>query len=437
MNKIKEIKMRSVLEFILKILTKAVLSRYKPDIVGITGSVGKTSTREAIYTVLSSRFNVRVNIKNYNNEIGLPLTILGLKSANRSVFGWIALFCKTIKLIIFRDHNFPEIIVLEMGVDRPGDMDYLNTIVKPKIAVITRIGSAHLEFFDSLTHVRDEKTKIFNNLPKDGWAIINHDDEYLLGIKNRIKQRVLSFGFSPESDLSANNIILSFEEGKDINSLAGVNFKIKYKGSYIPVLLPKVVSYTSIYASLAAAAVGFCFNMNGIEVSKALLNITPTRGRMNLIKGIKGSMIIDDTYNASPQSLEAALDIVQQIKLDQIKTKWIVLGGMLELGEDSEKEHLKAGKIIAGIPKAKLIVYGSKAKRIAEGAIKAGMIENNIYYFAQHLDIIQFLENEIKENDLILVKGSQGMRMEKVVKEIMEHKTRAESTLVRQEAEWQ
>lgn len=428
--------MRKLLQFILKILTKAILSKYQPDIVSITGSVGKTSTREAIYTVLSSRFNVRVNIKNYNNEIGLPLTIMGFKSANRSIIGWLGVFGKAINLILFRDHTFPEIIILEMGVDRPGDMDYLNTMITPKVAVLTRIGSAHLEFFTSLAHVRDEKAKILNNLPKDGYAIINYDDEHLLGLKDKIKQKVVTFGLAPEADVSANNITLNFRESQDIHSLAGINFKISYQGSYIPILLPRAVGQTSVYASLAAAAVGFCFGMNGIEISKALLNLTPTRGRMNLVQGIKGSMIIDDTYNASPQSLSLALETLGQFSLEQVKTKWIVLGDMLELGEEEEKEHLKIGKQIAGIAKVKLLLYGTLAEKFGEGAVRAGMLENNVHHFKQHLDIVQFLEQEIQENDLILVKGSQSMRMEKVVKEIMEHKTQAEGTLVRQEAEW-
>jgi len=414
-----------------------VIAKYHPEIVGITGSVGKTSTREAVYTVLSSRFNVRVNIKNYNNEIGLPLTIMGFKSANSSLFGWLNVFCKAIKMILIRDPHFPEIIVLEMGVDRPGDMDYLNKLIKPKIAVLTRIGSSHLEYLGSLTNTRDEKAKIFNNLPTDGWAILNYDDEYLLPLKDKIKNKVVTFGFAPEADVSANNIILSFEEGKDINSLAGINFKIKYQGSYIPILLPRVVSYASVYASLVAASVGFCFGMNGIEISKALLNLCPSSGRMNLIPGIKGSMIIDDTYNAAPQSMSAALDIAEQIKLPEIKTKWIVLGDMLELGEDSKKEHLKVGKQVANIAKAKLVILGEQANLIKEGAIKAGLMENHIYYFDKQIEASQFLKQEIKENDLILVKGSQGMRMEKIVKELMEHQTKAETCLVRQEKEWQ
>ncbi|MCG2690768.1 hypothetical protein L6249_01715, partial [Candidatus Parcubacteria bacterium] len=136
--------MKKIIQFKLKILAKMILAKYKPDVIGITGSVGKTSAKEAVYTALASKFNARRNIKNYNNEIGLPLTVIGVDSPGKSIFGWSAVFLKALKLILIKDVNYPRILILEMGVDRPGDMDYLNSIVKCKIGIVTLIGPVHL-----------------------------------------------------------------------------------------------------------------------------------------------------------------------------------------------------------------------------------------------------------------------------------------------------
>ncbi|MFH1412801.1 MAG: Mur ligase family protein [bacterium] len=424
--------MKQILQLLLKYSSKLILAKYKPDVIGITGSVGKTSAKEAIAAVLSYRFKIRANSKNYNNEIGLPLTIIGAESAGKSLFGWLLVFLKILNLLIFKSNNYPEILILEMGVDRPGDMDYLNSIVKPKVGIITLIGSSHMEFFKSQEEIMKEKKKIFNNLQPGGWAILNYDDNFTSNIRESIKHKVLTFGFDENADLTAQNIICSFQQSDNINSLAGINFKLKYEGAYIPILLPRVISYASIYAAIAGAAAGFIYKMNGIEIADSLKQFNLPKGRMNLIKGINNSMIIDDTYNSSPQSSIAALEIIDQINLDIIKTKYIVMGDMLELGKDSEAEHIKIGKKIASIPKAKLLVIGSEAKNIAKGAKQM----NDIKIFDNQKELIKYLQDNIKAGDLILIKASQGMRLEKIVKSIMAEPEKAKDLLVRQDKGW-
>ncbi|MFH1822992.1 MAG: Mur ligase family protein, partial [Patescibacteria group bacterium] len=182
--------MKRLLQFKLKILAKLILAKYKPDIIGVTGSVGKTSTKEAIYTVLNTKFKVRKNIKNYNNEIGLPLTIIGIDSPGKSIFGWIVVFWRAFFLLIFKDKNYPKILILEMGVDRPGDMKYLISIAKPKIGVVSLIGPVHLEFFNSLDNIQKEKGIMIKNITKDGWAIINYDEEKTREMVNLSKAKV-------------------------------------------------------------------------------------------------------------------------------------------------------------------------------------------------------------------------------------------------------
>ena len=433
--------MRKIIQLKLKILAKIILAKYKPDIVGITGSVGKTSTKEAIYTVLASKFKVRRNIKNYNNEIGLPLTIIGADSPGRSIIGWYIVFSKALKLILFKDKGYPKILVLEMGVDRPGDMKYLNSIVKCKVGVITSIGPVHLEFFGSINNIQKEKGGLIKNLTKSSWAVLNYDDEKVRQIGNNTEAQILIYGFDEKADVRA----LSYAEAsaskhqvdsENANNLVGVSFKLSYNGSTVPVLLPKVIGYAAVYAALAGSAVGVAYGLNLVEIVQSLREFKSPRGRMNLVKGIKNTLIIDDTYNSSPQSSISALDVVNKIPLAKGARRFAVLGDMLELGSMSEQGHRQVGKKALKTGINKLIVVGERARDIARGAKDAGMTKDNIFHFSQAEKAGKFIQERISEGDLILVKGSQGARMEKIVKEIMAEPLRAKELLVRQDEQW-
>ncbi|MEI6378713.1 MAG: Mur ligase family protein [Candidatus Falkowbacteria bacterium] len=428
--------MRKLLELMLRVLARGVIKKYDPEVVGVTGSIGKTSSKEAIVRVLSAKYAVRGSIRNYNNELGLPLTILGLNSPGRSWAGWLSVLIQGIKLLMFIDKDYPEVLVLEMGVDKPGDMDYLLSIVQLKAAVLTYVGTSHMEQFGTTAKLREEKAKIFNGLDRSGYAIINLDFPEADKIVEGAKNKVLTYGFAEEAEIRAQNIIYRFQD-EEAASLGGVNFKIHYKDSYIPVLIPAVIGHPTIYAALAGAAVGFAFGLNGIEISEALRAMEPPKGRLHLIAGKNGSMIIDDTYNAAPQSTLAALEVLDSIKQPAICTKWVVLGDMLELGSESEKGHSEIGQRVADIAKARLLYIGKQAHYYGMGARKAEMAEERIQAFNNHQEVIEYLEIHLKPHDLVLVKGSQGMRMEKIVKALMAEPQTAGEQLVRQGADWQ
>jgi len=428
--------MKRFIQLKLKILAKMILAKYKPDVVGITGSVGKTSAKEAVYTVLSKKFKVRRNIGNYNNEIGVPLTIIGMDSPGRSIFGWLRVFWQAGKLILIKDKNYPRILVLEMGVDRPGDMKYLNSIVKCKVGVVTLIGPAHLEFFHSIESIQKEKGRLIQNLAKSGWAVLNYDNGKTRQIAKMSKARILTYGFGQKADVRAQQAVFSFEEKGGVNSLEGISFKLSYKGSFVPILLLKVVGYGAVYAALAGAAVGLTYDFNLVEISESLRQLESPRGRMNLIKGIKNTLIIDDTYNSSPQSAIAALDIMKMISISSHARKIAVLGDMLELGSYSQEGHRLVGKHLVKSKINKLIAVGERANDIVYGAEEAGMSRDHIFHFAESIAAGKFVQSRIKENDLILVKGSQGVRMEKIVKEIMAEPWRNKELLVRQDEQW-
>ncbi len=432
--------MNKIIQLKLKFFAKKIIKKYNPKIIGITGSVGKTSAREAIYTVLSSKYNVRQSIKNYNNEIGVPLTVIGGVAPGKSVFRWLKIFKHALELIIFKDKEYPEILILEMGVDRVGDMEYLNSILKCDIGVVTMIGSSHLEFFGTINKIKKEKELLIKNLKKSGWAILNYDNKETRKMINASKVKVSTYGFEERADIKAQEIKFNFlNEGKTKNSLtdlSGVNFKINYNGSSVPVLLPNAISNNSIYSALSAVSVGIAYEMNLINISKALYNLKALPGRMNLLKGIKNTIIIDDTYNSSPQSCFSVLDVIEKMPLKNNVSKFAVFGDMLELGGNSEEEHIKVGNYLVKSGVDKLIVVGERSRDIARGAKNAGMKNNNIFHFSNTDLAGRFIQERIKKGDLILIKGSQGMRMEKIVKEIMAEPLRSKELLVRQDSQW-
>jgi len=423
--------MKILLQLLLKYLSKMVLTRYKPEIIGVTGSVGKTTTKEAIYAVLASQFKVRRGKKNYNNEIGMPLTILGADSAGRSLVGWIKIFLKALKLALIKDANYPDILILEMGVDHPGDMRYLLSITKCDVGIITLIGPVHLEFFGTIDKIQKEKGRIIKKLSKNGWAILNYDDEKTRELAKITKANVITFGFNAEADISAQNASFSFTQTDAQKSdITGINFTLN------AVLLPDIVGYSAIYAALAGAVVGIIHDMNLFEISQALKNFVSPPGRMNIIQGIKNTLIIDDTYNSSPQSAVAALDIVKTIPLPDSARKFAILGDMLELGSFSEKGHKMVGKYLVQSDIDQLITVGERSRDISRGSEESGMNKDNIFHFDNAESAGKFVQERMQSGDLVFVKGSQGMRMEKIVKEIMAEPMRAKELLVRQDEQW-
>jgi UDP-N-acetylmuramoyl-tripeptide--D-alanyl-D-alanine ligase len=412
---------------ILKILAKGVIKKYNPEIIGITGSFGKTSAKEAIFCVLKNQFKIRKSVHNYNNEFGLPLTILGCNSGKKSPFKWLFIFIKGLKLIFFKDKNYPKILILEMGADKPNDIDYLIKIAPCKIAIITDIGATHLETFVSLENLIKEKQKIIEHLPCNGWAILNKDNKIIKKMEKKTKANVLSFGFSQEAEVKASELILDYE----LNNIKGINFKISNQGNVVPIFLTGVVGEVSIYAALIAAAIGIIYKMNLIEISEALRKYKSPPGRMNLIKGIKETLLIDGTYNASPRTVEASLEILSKLPCDG--QKWAILGDMLELGKFTEEEHKKIGKKTVDCKIDFLITFGERAKEIAFNAEKNGMSKDKIFSFDHINELGLFIQNRMKQKDLILIKGSRVMGMEKIVKEIMAEPLRAKKLLVRQD----
>ncbi|MBS4014452.1 MAG: UDP-N-acetylmuramoyl-tripeptide--D-alanyl-D-alanine ligase, partial [Bacteroidetes bacterium] len=336
--------MRQIIKKILAILAKIIIKKYRPFIIGITGSVGKTSTKDAIALVLKNKLYVRSSFKNYNNEFGVPLTIINAKTQGKNIFGWLAVILKGLALI-FLPLKFSKILVLEMAADKPGDIQDLISLVPCQIGVLTSIAPVHLEKFKTIENILKEKQNIVTNLPAQGWAIINGDNQKITEIKNKIKSKVLTFGLKEGNDIQALEISLVQKELNQENKLLidGLRFKLNYHGKIIPVFLSKIIAQHQIYSVLAAIGVGLAMDLNILEIVDNLKNFSSPAGRMKIISGIHDSIIIDDSYNSSPEAAKLAIETLSQFLT---KRKIAVLGEMLELGEAGEEEHREIGRLI-------------------------------------------------------------------------------------------
>jgi UDP-N-acetylmuramyl pentapeptide synthase len=419
-------KMQSIIIYILKILARLTLMRYHPRIIGVTGSVGKTSTRRAIACVLQKDFSVRESLENYNNELGVPLSILGERSGNKNLFDWLLIFIKSLVRLIYTE--YPEILILEIATDRPGDIKYLmNLVGRLEMAVITNVGITHLEFFASPQALMREKLTILNGVGEDGKVIANNDDSGLMENIDRTKYRVVSFGFDEKSLVKASEFQVIEKDGA-----WGVNFKVHYQGTVVPFFIPNTLGRPVIYSALVACAVGLNMSLNLADMSATMQKFIPPPGRLRFLPGIKHTQIIDDSYNSAPDSAVAALEALGLIAR---KRKIVVFAGMAELGKEEETGHKQVAQKIIESKVDAVFLIGNLARMI-EKELKRKKFLGLVYWYATSDDACLPVQNEIKEGDTVLVKGSQSERMEKVVKEIMNEPLKAKRLLVRQNPEW-
>ncbi|MFA6094746.1 MAG: UDP-N-acetylmuramoyl-tripeptide--D-alanyl-D-alanine ligase [Candidatus Paceibacterota bacterium] len=416
---------------ILTFEARLVLSRYHPTVVAVTGSVGKTSAKDAIYTVLSASLFVRKSEKSFNSDVGIPLTILGCPNGWNDPIQWIKNIISGLWLILWK-HEYPKLLILEVGADRPGDIRKVSQWLKPDVVVLTRFGSVpvHVEYFSSREELIEEKKWLVTALKKSGTLVYNNDDEDVVKIADSMQQKKLSFGFSSDTDVKSSYDQVIYEDALP----TGVSFKVEFNnGNSMPVRILGGLGKQQIYPVLAGLAVARAFDINMVSAVEAFAEHHGPRGRMRVMPGIQNSVIIDDTYNSSPVALEEALVTLKSL---EIKGKKIaVLGDMLELGKYSAEAHRKIGAIVATCADI-LIAVGIRSEFFAEGARGAGMTDECIIRFGDSVDAAEKIVTIVGPGDVALVKGSQSTRMERVSKALMAHPEQAGELLVRQEGEW-
>ncbi len=427
---------KNVVVYLITLESRAVLRKYKPKVVAVTGSVGKTSTKDAIYEVLAASTRVRKSQKSFNSEIGLPLTILGVPNAWNNPIRWIQNLVDGLFLILFTA-KYPEWLVLEVGADRPGDIRSLSSWLPVDIAVITRLPEVpvHVEFFDSPEAVIEEKASLIDAIKPGGVLALFADDPRTLALQHRLPApdaRIMTFGFSANADVRGKDVFILRESGNDSMPI-GMTATIEAEGMAAPVSIMGAVGSHAFLPALAAATVGVAMHKPLGELVPLLQRYDPPAGRMRLVRGIKDTLIIDDTYNASPAATTAALETLTL--LAPSGRRIAAIGDMLELGRHSVEEHRKIGECAAKTTDL-LITVGFRARDIAQGALDSGMKDKNILQFEDSAKAGDELQNLLKAGDCVLVKGSQSIRMERVVEEIMAEPEKAEQMLVRQDEEW-
>ena len=344
-------------------------------VIGITGSVGKSTTKEMIAEVLSQRYRTLKSPGNLNNEIGLPLSILKLSSGYQRA-------------------------VLEMGFYVPGEIAFLCDIALPQVGVVTNIGTVHAERAGSQETIAQGKSELVQALPEEGVAILNFDDPWVRKMEEKTRAQVFFYGLSSESDLWADNV-----EGQ---GLEGIRFRLHYKRETLHVRVP-LIGRHSVHTALRATAVGLVEGLTWQEIFDGL-NQGHTQLRLVAVRSKTGALLLDDTYNASPESMLAALNLLDELDGRKIA----VLGDMLELGQYERQGHEMVGLRAAQVADS-LLTLGTRAHVIAEAARKSGMRRSSVLEFDELEPIVDWLNENLSKNDSVLIKGSHGLRMDRIV----------------------
>ncbi len=407
--------MKTFCAFLIKLEARLILIVHRPKILAVTGTVGKTTTKDMVAEALGTRFSVRKNIKSYNSEMGVVLTIIGCESALGDKKGWAKIAWLGF-LAIFR-RNYPSWLVLEIGVDKPGDMDATAGWLKPCIVIVTAFGEipAHVENFESPEQLMAEKAKIINYIERGGALILNADDANVMKLKAKSFCKVYTYGIRSSADIVATHSHCVYNEINVNRPVTGLNFKINFEGHSIPFNMNGVLGDNYAYAVIASVITGVSLGIRATDSVAAIRAYRPAPGRMNILPGRNGSVILDDSYNASPLSMQAALGTLKKVEVRGLKIA--VLGDMLEIGRFSNSEHQKIGTLVGQIPVDYLVTVGIRAEAVAEAAHLAKLHKTKIRCFKSAenaIDEVQKLQKKSK-GSIILIKGSRAMGMERVV----------------------
>lgn len=421
---------RSILVSLLTWEARLVLHRHQPRIIAITGSVGKTTTKDAVYAALAPHLSVAASKKSFNSDIGVPLAILQLENPWSNPVAWIRTLVQGLAHL---RGPYPQWLVLEVGADRPGDIRRIARWLQPHLVIYTGVPKtpAHVEYFASANAVFHEKRTLIEYLRPGGKVFVYADDPRAHELKQSFRAAFISYGFSEDADFRASHDEIDLVDRTPI----GLRFRLEREGLSVPVAIQGSLGRPRILAALAALAVAHELGIDAVSASSALSAWEQTPGRMRLIEGAHGSTIIDDTYNSSPVAALAALDTLASIK--NRGRKIALLGDMLELGRESAEAHRTVGER-AGETVTLLATCGIRARAMAEAALDAGLSGDKVRQYEQSevTRAAAEIKRELKKGDVVLVKGSQGMRMEFAVKELMAHPEQAAQLLVRQDEEW-
>ena len=358
--------------------------RFSLSVIGLTGSSGKTTTKEMMATIIGRKKTILKTEGNLNNLIGLPQTIFRLTAEH-------------------------ELAILEMGTNTRGEIKRLTRIVAPNIALVTNIGPAHLAGFGSVDVVAREKGDLFLNMSQAGIAVVNLDDEAVKIIVERWNGRRINFSMSPNADVTVNDI--------EKNGARGMRFNLVIDGTSQKVQM-KIVGIHHVYNAMAAAACAWAAGIGPETIKEGLEAFSPVGGRMEMIKLQNGAYVIDDSYNANPASVREALMTLKDLKNHH--SGYVFLGDMLELGDAAEEMHRRIGMLLGTIGVNAVFLQGEYSAITAAAAQDGGLPRENIFIMRDSKEGIAYLKKYMKKGDWVLVKGSRRMKMEMIVAQIRE-----------------
>lgn len=417
------------------------MHRYGVKVVGVTGSMGKTTCKEAIAHVLGGQLRVLSSVKSYNTEFGLPLTILELTSEFSSVIGWAKNLIIAVWMGLFARADY-DVLVLEMGVDKPGDMDQLIGVIGYlDVGVFTGVHPVHMADgqFADMDAIFQEKAKLAKAVRTDGAMLLNYDDDRCRGLglemnKQKMSPKVIMYGAGEVAKLRVNDV----QSGR-----LGLDFQVRY-GEVSEHIHTPILGKQHIASLLPAIGCGLFLGMYMGDIAKRLETFTLPPGRLSAIEGVNGSLIVDSSYNASPDAVRAAVNTLCELA-EEMKAKTggelgessvrkiFVFGNMNELGEVSEREHRNMASYLNGKIDV-LVTVGEMAKLCALEIEKHHAESMEIASFEDAMSAAKYLKPKLQKEDIVLVKGSQNkVRLERLVKVVMKDPSQASSLLARQD----
>lgn len=405
--------MKSLVRALIQWLAMRTVAKYHPRIIGVAGSVGKTSTKEAIAAALQSiPGGIRKTAGSFNAEIGVPVTILVGGAAPKHTLEWVVVLARAIWQVCFRNVSYPKTLVIEMGADKPGDLRDLIRVAQPEIGVLTSTAPEHLEFFGDIRAVVAEESLILHLLPASGTGIINVDDERNRELLETFKMPMISYGWNESALIRAQAMSTIYDERR---LPSGMMVKIAVNGSVIPLALTGSIGKHQVLPILAAMATA---QATGLPLLEAVANIGAYEappGRMRLLPGINDTVLLDDSYNASPEAMIAALDTLMDLHVPGRKIA--ILGQMSELGSASQDWHKKIGLMLRPKSVSHIITVGDQAKIIGQEATTIGFPPQRHQNVPDAEAAAMFVRDLVAPGDIVLLKGSRyANRLERAVR---------------------
>jgi UDP-N-acetylmuramoyl-tripeptide--D-alanyl-D-alanine ligase len=426
--------LKNLAKRILKLEARLVLKKYKPKIIAVTGSVGKTLAKEALYLVLSKHLFVRKSEKSFTAELGIPLAIIGCPYSIWNPFEFAKNILFGVWILIFKS-DYPEWIILEIDADKPGDLVSAADLIEPDVVVLTAIGDvpAHIETFFYLESFLAEQKYFLDSLKRNGVLVYDADDATASRLASEIETDKISCGATGENVVRAFESEILYGNGKTGSIPIGMSFNLEFKSEQHKLNIFETIGAQNIKLSLLAFGAATHLGLVPKDITSALNKFVSIPGRMKLVQGIKETIIIDDSYNSSPQAMSVAIKAVSEIKA--VEKKIFVIGDMLELGRFSSDEHKKIAISVKDAA-SNVICVGIRTRKLRDELINLGFDETKIISIDTSIEAGKELQGILDVGDIVLVKGSQAMRMERIVEEIMKHPEDKGKLLVRQEPEW-